>query len=317
MVIPNYSEFVKKILWWLNLRWVGLAMLGGVFFKFFYGLQGPFLMYIFLALLFLYLVSFSLWFFVKTGRITSEKFILTYADVIFLLDLGMIFYLCCLVYPLAEVNFLPLGQLINASAFLYFLVITASGVILGLSESVMVSTIASVLFWFQKYNFAPAALITKENQLWGLENVAIFYLGVFLIGFLTIQAESKKSELDETNFELTQKIRDLEGRRKELITLERKASLHQLAVSLNHEINNPLTSVLGNSQFYYDKLGRLSGILDSFKESVLDSLAEARKIKELLRKIRKITEPIVSEYIPGVNMIDIDKAVLDKQSDQS
>ncbi|MCX5749897.1 MAG: hypothetical protein NTZ10_06635 [Candidatus Saganbacteria bacterium] len=94
--------------------------------------------------------------------------------------------------------------------------------------------------------------------------------------------------------------------REELVKAERLSTLTKLSVSLQHEINNPLTSVLAQTQGLLLKLGTQSEMpLDFIKERLQTIEREARRIRELLINLAHITEPIVREYMPGVEMIDI------------
>ena len=99
--------------------------------------------------------------------------------------------------------------------------------------------------------------------------------------------------------------RELIETREELVKAERLSTLTKLTVSLQHEINNPLTSVLAQTQGLLLKMGGEQVPQDFVKERLQTIEREAKRIRELLRNLANITEPIVREYMPGVDMIDI------------
>jgi K+-sensing histidine kinase KdpD len=77
----------------------------------------------------------------------------------------------------------------------------------------------------------------------------------------------------------------------------------ETAVTINHEINNPLTAVLGNTQLLLvdrDKLdARTIKMLEGIETAAL-------RIKEVTGKLMRMVEPKITEYTNGINMVDID-----------
>ncbi len=86
------------------------------------------------------------------------------------------------------------------------------------------------------------------------------------------------------------------------INRERTQAIIETAITINHEINNPLTAILGNIQLLLmdeDKLSKeLKGKLEIVEESAL-------KIKDVVQKLLKLTSPRSVEYANGTNMIDL------------
>ena len=86
----------------------------------------------------------------------------------------------------------------------------------------------------------------------------------------------------------------------------------ETAVTLNHEIGNPLTAVLGNAQLLL--VNRDS--LDSKTLRMLEAIeAAALRIKEVTGRLLKIVEPAETEYTPGVKMVDIEKSSIDQEKE--
>lgn len=106
------------------------------------------------------------------------------------------------------------------------------------------------------------------------------------------------SMLEKTN-------EDLLKTREELVRSERLSTVTMLAVSLQHEINNPLTSVIAQTQALLIKMDKEAVDEGFIKERIRTIERESVRIRDLLRNLAKITDPIIKEYMPGVDMIDI------------
>jgi len=106
------------------------------------------------------------------------------------------------------------------------------------------------------------------------------------------------SMLEKTN-------EDLLKTREELVRSERLSTVTMLAVSLQHEINNPLTSVIAQTQTLLMRMDKEAVDEGFIKERIRTIERESVRIRDLLRNLAKITDPIIKEYMPGVDMIDI------------
>jgi K+-sensing histidine kinase KdpD len=94
--------------------------------------------------------------------------------------------------------------------------------------------------------------------------------------------------------------------REQLVKAERLTTVTKMTISLQHEINNPLTSVLVQTQALLLKMQQGTNMPpDYVKERLTTVEREARRIRELLRNLANITEPVSLEYVPGEEMIDI------------
>ncbi|HEX3777237.1 MAG TPA: ATP-binding protein [Polyangiaceae bacterium] len=93
--------------------------------------------------------------------------------------------------------------------------------------------------------------------------------------------ESLKCELESRVEERTQKLAEAQAA---LVRVERLGALGQLSAGVAHEINNPLSAILGNLQFLRRTLGKrqdfpeLSGALD-------DSMVAIERIKRIVRRL--------------------------------
>jgi PAS domain S-box-containing protein len=96
----------------------------------------------------------------------------------------------------------------------------------------------------------------------------------------------------------------LEKAQEELREREKHAAVAELAGAAAHELNQPLTSIIG----YAELLGRRLE-----KESPLHNAAnviitQAERMAEIVRKIGKITKYETKSYVGGAKILDLDKA---------
>lgn len=88
----------------------------------------------------------------------------------------------------------------------------------------------------------------------------------------------------------------------EQLDKERMTAIVETAVTVNHEVNNPLTAILGNVQLLLMKRDDLDEDLRSKLEIVEES---ALKIRDVTQKLLHMTTARSVHYTHGTNMIDI------------
>lgn len=138
-------------------------------------------------------------------------------------------------------------------------------------------------------------------------------ISIFVENAVLLEKERESARIEAESREKAKYVERLERINKELIKAredlakaERISTATRLSISLQHEINNPLTSVLAITQALLIKLSREEGydpILVRQKMKTVEE--EAKRIKQLLERLSGITDPIVREYMPGVEMIDL------------
>jgi len=103
-------------------------------------------------------------------------------------------------------------------------------------------------------------------------------------------------------------IRSFEKLRNEfdkLVKSERAAAITETTVTINHEINNPLTAILGNTQLLLMSKDKLPPDIAAKLQTIERS---AVKIRETTAKLMSIIEPVTTPYVSGLEMIDIEKS---------
>ncbi|MDZ4723200.1 MAG: histidine kinase dimerization/phospho-acceptor domain-containing protein [candidate division Zixibacteria bacterium] len=89
---------------------------------------------------------------------------------------------------------------------------------------------------------------------------------------------------------------------RETLDKERLGAIIETAVTVNHEINNPLTAILGNVQLLLLKRQDLDPELTNKLKTIE---ASAMKIRDVTQKLLRITSARSIEYAEGTTMIDL------------
>jgi len=88
-----------------------------------------------------------------------------------------------------------------------------------------------------------------------------------------------------------------------LLEAERLAALSEIAIGLNHSINNPLCAILGNTQLLLMERDRL----DAGTVRKLKSIErEISRIQRIAERLPKITRTASRDYVGGKKMLDLD-----------
>ena len=106
------------------------------------------------------------------------------------------------------------------------------------------------------------------------------------------------------------KVFDKQREQEEIIKQKRLEAISQTAVSLNHEINNPLCVISGTAELMLMKWGTSDGELKKPLEVILRNAA---RIQKITKKLAELIEPIVVEYQAGIQMIDVERSRASKE----
>ena len=89
-----------------------------------------------------------------------------------------------------------------------------------------------------------------------------------------------------------------------LVKAERLAAIGQVGIAMRHEINNPLTTVIGNTELLLDRFEGGEGDLKKRLELILSN---ALRISEIVKRMQEIKQDKTVEYLKGVKMTDLTK----------
>jgi PAS domain S-box-containing protein len=98
--------------------------------------------------------------------------------------------------------------------------------------------------------------------------------------------------------------RDLEAVQDELREREKLAIVAELAGTTAHELNQPLTSILGYSELIKRRLPPESTLIDAANVII----GEAGRMAEIVRRIGKITRYETKTYVGEAKILDLDRA---------
>jgi signal transduction histidine kinase len=89
-----------------------------------------------------------------------------------------------------------------------------------------------------------------------------------------------------------------------LLVSERQAVIAELAGTTAHELNQPLTSVMG----YSELLKKRMVPSDPHYRAIDTILREAERMAEIVRKIGRITKYETKAYVGATQIIDLEKS---------
>ncbi len=132
----------------------------------------------------------------------------------------------------------------------------------------------------------------------------------------TIERARYEEEVIEKNRALTLANREIEKQQQQIVEMERYQVLAQVAASINHEINNPLTTIIGNAELLLMKCEEMD---DYIRTKINLILNEGKRIGQIIEKLRDVKKIVVKDYNKhtGETMIDIRKSTGLKESEKS
>ncbi len=98
------------------------------------------------------------------------------------------------------------------------------------------------------------------------------------------------------------RIKTIEG---DLVRTKRAELWKQTAITLSHQINNPLTIILGGTELLMNKLKSGGGDKEEWENYLSSIIQSAERIKNLISMIAKIDEPTPITVHGDIKMIDI------------
>ncbi|MGM0558227.1 MAG: response regulator [Myxococcota bacterium] len=91
-----------------------------------------------------------------------------------------------------------------------------------------------------------------------------------------------------------------------------KALLAELAGAAAHELNQPLTSLLGYAELLVERMPDQAEGPEARAARII--LRETKKVADIVKKIGKITNYRTKEYVAGAKIVDLDQSVFDGEN---
>ncbi|MCK4224456.1 MAG: response regulator [candidate division Zixibacteria bacterium] len=111
----------------------------------------------------------------------------------------------------------------------------------------------------------------------------------------------KMKKMQDELVNLNHELRKMQDR---LIEKERESVVVEMAGAASHELNQPLTAILGNLQLVMAKLSED----DPLTEKLNKVLNQVDRMVEIVRKVGQITKYKTKKYAENVRIVDIDKS---------
>jgi len=121
--------------------------------------------------------------------------------------------------------------------------------------------------------------------------------------FLDINARVMRKNRQATGFQISARdVTEQKLLREMLVKAERLAAIFEVGTAVRHEINNPLTTVIGNAELL---LERYEGSSEDLKKRLEVILSNGLRIAEIVKKLEDIKKDRVVEYLKGIKMTDL------------
>lgn len=97
-----------------------------------------------------------------------------------------------------------------------------------------------------------------------------------------------------------------------MIQRERHVVIDYMSTTLSHEINNPLTAIIGYSQMLLSNPNPSSSETHRLVETIEH---QAHRIKDLTRRLQQMKHVEIIEYLPGENMLNVSADLTESKGD--
>jgi PAS domain S-box-containing protein len=97
-------------------------------------------------------------------------------------------------------------------------------------------------------------------------------------------------------------VTDQKELRQLLVKAERLAAIGQVSIAMKHEVNNPLTTVIGNIELLID---RYEDLPEEIRVRLQTALDNALRIADIVKKLEVLREERTVDYLQGVKMTDL------------
>jgi len=118
-----------------------------------------------------------------------------------------------------------------------------------------------------------------------------------------IEKVQMKSKLEKQNRILKKTLRRLKDLQAELVEKEKLAAIGEIVVTINHEINNPLTSIINIAEILEYSLPALS--IEKIRESIRAILEQSKRIRKVTYKLSQLRELKDQKYFGDIKMIKL------------
>ena len=165
----------------------------------------------------------------------------------------------------------------------------------------------STVFYFLKetYNIINiSAVETKTLVSYG----SLFFLVYFISSFLANTLKLQNTNLSNMNHQLEEKNKLILDSQEKLLTMRRKQTIHQMLLTLQHELNNPLAIIALQAEMLLKEN-------ETNENPRLLSMSEAiYRIKKIMVKIKKLNSDSIPmrDALDGIQIFNIGESNLNE-----
>jgi len=121
--------------------------------------------------------------------------------------------------------------------------------------------------------------------------------------FIEVSARKMSRDRVRVGYQLSARdVTEQKHLREMLVKTERVGAIGQVGVAVRHEINNPLTTVIGNIELLMERYEDKDKELVARLETILNN---ALRISEIVKRLEGIKQEKTVDYLKGVKMTDL------------
>ncbi|OPX25875.1 MAG: hypothetical protein B1H02_00285 [Candidatus Latescibacteria bacterium 4484_107] len=176
-----------------------------------------------------------------------------------------------------------------------------------LKEGKAVRSFLSVPLMVRDQLIGVLNLSHQEPEALGKDEFQLAHIIAAQVAF-AIERMLYENELRDKNEQLEEAHKRLKEAQEELIELKEREAISQVVISLNHEINNPLTTIVGNAQFLLMTADKVDKGVAERLETITK---EANRISQATHKLSNLKKLETDDYLSGrgEKMIDLSRSV--------
>lgn len=123
--------------------------------------------------------------------------------------------------------------------------------------------------------------------------------------FLEVSTRKLSTSLIGSGYQISARdVTEQKNLRDMLLKSERLGAIGQVGVAMRHEINNPLTTVIGNIELLLERFETRDSDTVARLQVILNN---ALRIAEIIKRVEQLKQDKVVEYLKGIKMTDLKK----------
>ncbi|PIZ67282.1 MAG: hypothetical protein COY19_05670 [Candidatus Marinimicrobia bacterium CG_4_10_14_0_2_um_filter_48_9] len=165
------------------------------------------------------------------------------------------------------------------------------------------------------FNSFVSLPLWSGNRLLGVMNLGHSLEGVYqeddIAGYsliadqFSVAAEQLflRKKIHIRNQELQESLEKLKAAQAQLVESERMVAIGEITVTVNHEINNPLTAIIGHAELLQMRLEKLAPDDVEVRNYLETILNQAHRIESITHRLKEIESSMSGDYCDSVRMI--------------